>query len=67
MAKVKAKVIFHDLVEEKLRQAGDEFECTQDRADSLNEKGLIFIIEADKKQAKVEPTENKAIKPSKTK
>ena len=67
MAKVKAVMIFHDLVDEKLRQQGDIFECSQERADMLNEKGLVEVLEADKKVSKVEPTENKAIKPSKTK
>ena len=67
MAKVKAVMIFHDLVDEKLRQQGDIFECSQERADMLNERGLVEVLEADKKVAKVEPTENKAIKPSKTK
>lgn len=67
MAKVKAIMIFHDLVEEKLRSQGEEFECTQARADVLNEKGLVVVLEADKVVEKIEPTKNKAVKPSHTK
>lgn len=67
MAKVKAIMIFHDLVDEKLRQQGDVFECSQERADMLNEKALVEILESDKKVVKEEPSENKAIKPSKLK
>lgn len=68
MAKVKAVMIFHDLMEEKLRKQGEEFECTQARADVLNEKGLVVVLEADQiEHPKEVPAKNKAIKPSSTK
>lgn len=67
MAKVKTIVVFHDLVDETLRQVGDIFECTQERANVLNEKGLVQVIEAEKKEAKIAPTETKVVKPNKTK
>ena len=67
MAKVKTIVVFHDLVDETLRQIGDVFECSQERADVLNQKGLVQILESEKKEAKIAPTENKVVKPNKTK
>lgn len=66
MAKVKVKMLFHDLIENKLRNQGEEFYCSDDRANELNEKGLISILSLDK-SAKVEsvtPLEDKAVKPT---
>jgi len=61
MAKVKVKSVFHDLLENKLRAEGDVFECTNERANALNEKNLVDVLELDKQ---VEETRSKDIKPS---
>ena len=61
MAKVKVKSIFHDIEENKLRQAGDIFECTNVRADVLNNRGLVFVLEKDEE---VKPEKDKADKPT---
>lgn len=66
MAKVKVKMLFHDLIENKLRNQGEEFDCSDIRANELNDKGLVSILSLDK-SAKVEsvtPLEDKAIKPT---
>lgn len=66
MAKVIVKTLFHDLQDNKLRNAGEEFNCSDERANELNGKGLVSILSLDK-QAKVEsinPTEDKAVKAS---
>jgi hypothetical protein len=60
MAKVKVLSIFHDLDTNALRQAGDIFECTDTRADALNEKNLVQIIEKD---SPIKAKEDKAEKP----
>lgn len=61
MAKVKVKSIFHDIQESKLRQAGDIFECSNDRADVLNNRGLVHVLERDEV---IKPEKDKADKPS---
>lgn len=66
MAKVKVKMLFHDLLENKLRNQGEEFECSDIRADELNGKGLISILSTDKstKVDSITPSQDKAIKPT---
>jgi hypothetical protein len=60
MAKVKVITIFHDLETNLLRQVGDEFECLDARADVLNQKNLVQILEKD---SPVKAKEDKAEKP----
>lgn len=60
MAKVKVLSIFHDLETNALRNAGDVFECTDARADVLNGKKLVAILEKD---SPIKPKEDKAEKP----
>lgn len=60
MAKVKVLSIFHDLETNSLRSAGDIFECTDARADVLNGKKLVAILEKD---SPIKPKEDKAEKP----
>jgi hypothetical protein len=66
MAKVIVKILFHDLQENKLRNQGEEFECSDVRANELNSKGLVAIVSLDKniKVESVTPTEDKAVKAS---
>lgn len=66
MAKVIVKTLFHDLQGNKLRNQGEEFECSDERANELNSKGLISILSLDKvaKVESVTPTEDKAVKAS---
>lgn len=59
MAKVKVLSIFHDLETNALRNAGDIFECSDVRADVLNGKKLVEILEKDV----VRPEKDKADKP----
>lgn len=59
MAKVKVLSIFHDLETNALRNAGDIFECTDARADSLNAKKLVEVLEKDA----VRPEKDKSEKP----
>ena len=47
MAKVKVKTIFHDLDTNKLRNQGDEFECSNERANYLNGRNLVSVISLD--------------------
>jgi hypothetical protein len=61
MAKVKCIVLFHDLVDNVIRNVGDEWECEKSRADVLNERALVHIISIDEV---VTPSENKVLKPS---
>lgn len=66
MAKVVVKILFHDLLENKLRSQGEEFDCSDARASELNDKGLVSVLSLDK-QAKVDsitPTEDKSVKAS---
>lgn len=60
MAKVKVLSIFHDLETNMLRQPGDILECTNARADVLNQKNLAEIIQKD---SEVKPKEDKSEKP----
>jgi hypothetical protein len=60
MAKVKVLSIFHDLETNALRQAGDIFECSDARADVLNNKKLVEVLE---KSAPVKAEKDKADKP----
>jgi hypothetical protein len=47
MAKVQVLTIFRDLETNSLHNAGDIFECTDARADVLNGKRLVIILEKD--------------------
>jgi hypothetical protein len=60
MAKVKVLTIFHDLETNALRQAGDIFECSDARADVLNSKKLVEVLE---KSAPIKADKDKADKP----
>jgi hypothetical protein len=60
MAKVKVLSIFHDLETNALRSAGDVFECTDARADVLNGKKLVAILE---KTAPIKAESDKSEKP----
>lgn len=60
MAKVQVISVFHDLETNDLRNTGDIFECSDVRADLLNEKRLVVILEKD---APTKPKEDKAEKP----
>lgn len=60
MAKVKVLTIFHDLETNALRNAGDVFECSDARADILNQKKLVSIISKD---IAVKAEKDKADKP----
>lgn len=59
MAKVRVISVFHDLETNDLRQGGDIFECSNQRADALNAKKLVEILELDKK---IEPESDKSDK-----
>lgn len=48
MAKVKAIKLFSDIEETLVRQDGDVWECSNERADYLNSKNLVIILETDK-------------------
>jgi hypothetical protein len=60
MAKVKVLSIFHDLETNALRQAGDIFECSDARADVLNSKKLVEVLE---KSSPIKPEKDKSEKP----
>lgn len=48
MAKVQAIKIFADKEVTKTRTDGEIWECSQERADFLNSKNLVNILETDK-------------------
>lgn len=50
MAKVQAIKTFADKEVTKTRVDGDVWECSQERADFLNNKNLVNILESDKLQ-----------------
>ena len=45
MVKIQCVISYNDLQLEKLVKEGEELEVTQDRADTLVEKGLVKVIE----------------------
>lgn len=60
MVKVKCIVMFHDLVENVMRNPGEEFSCEKERGDMLNARNLVHIVQIEEV---VKPEENKAEKP----
>jgi hypothetical protein len=60
MAKVKVLSVFHDLETNALRSGGDVFECSNERADALNQKNLVEVLEKD---SPIKAKEDKAEKP----
>lgn len=50
MAKVQAIKFFGDIEATKNRVDGEIWECSQQRADILNAKNLVIILESDKLQ-----------------
>jgi hypothetical protein len=60
MVTVKCITMFHDLVEDVMRNPGEEWSCDKERGDMLNARSLVNIIADDEV---VQPEENKAVKP----
>ena len=53
-------MLFHDLVENVMRNPGDEWKCEKERGDLLNARNFVQIIADDDV---VQPAENKVLKP----
>ena len=60
MVTVKCILLFHDLVENTMRNPGDEWKCEKERGDLLNARNFVQIIADDEV---VQPAENKVLKP----
>jgi hypothetical protein len=61
MVTVKCILLFHDLVENVMRNPGDEWKVDKERGDLLNARNFVQIIASDDV---IQPEENKVVKPS---
>jgi len=60
MVTVKCILLFHDMIENVMRNPGDEWKCEKERGDLLNRRNFVTIIADDEV---IQPEENKVLKP----
>lgn len=61
MVTVKCITLFHDMIDNVMRNPGDEWKCEKERGNLLNARNFVQIISDDEV---IQPEENKAVKPN---